>query len=301
MISAVVIGGVGAGGAVVAVGGVDLFVRRLGDPGLPALVVVHGGPTWDHSYLAAEIAQLVDVAHVVLFDLRGCGRSHRTPPQGDLPESDLQPERVADDVAGLIRLLGSPADVLGFSYGGRIAMRVVEQHPDVVRRLVLASTSAYTDFRDELERSPGFVERAAMCTEVAFDDPALSGPAVEDSVLSRAMAYGGAPLQIWRLDRLEAWHRVLAKVRFTGDYNGPFAAGTLRSGAPPDPVAVLRGWAGPTLIVHGAHDMAFPPGVARRLHAEVPGSRLVEVPEAGHMAHFDNPDRWLAAVREFLA
>jgi pimeloyl-ACP methyl ester carboxylesterase len=46
--------------------------------------------------------------------------------------------------------------------------------------------------------------------------------------------------------------------------------------------------------------MSFPMGVARRLHAEVPGNALVEVPEAAHMAHFDNPSVWLGAIREFL-
>jgi pimeloyl-ACP methyl ester carboxylesterase len=46
--------------------------------------------------------------------------------------------------------------------------------------------------------------------------------------------------------------------------------------------------------------MGFPIGVARRLHAEVPASTLIEVPEASHMAHFDNPQVWLGAIRQFL-
>jgi len=54
------------------------------------------------------------------------------------------------------------------------------------------------------------------------------------------------------------------------------------------------------LILHGERDMAFPPEVARRLHAAVPGSRLRLIADAAHMAQFDNPVAWLAAVREFL-
>ena len=46
------------------VNGVDLYVRRFGDPALPMLVVVHGGPTWDHSYLLRAVGELADVAHV---------------------------------------------------------------------------------------------------------------------------------------------------------------------------------------------------------------------------------------------
>lgn len=165
-------------GAVVRVNEVDLFVRRLGDAGLPHLVVIHGGPSWDHSYLLPAVEQLTDVAHVVLFDLRGCGRSHRTAPAGDLADSQLQPDLLADDVAALIQGLGPAADVLGFSYGGRIAMRVVQQHPQVVRRLILASTTAYTGFEDELSASADYQERRALCDEVGFDDPVLTGPAL---------------------------------------------------------------------------------------------------------------------------
>ncbi len=272
----------------------ELFVTRLGDPGLPPLVVIHGGPTWDHSYLLPAVGELRDIAHVVLFDLRGCGRSHRTPPVGDLPVEALQPEFLADDVAALIRHLGFPrADVLGFSYGGRIAQRVVEQHPEVVGRLVLASTTAYADFSvdDDADRR----ERSSLTTPV--DVEALAEP---DGALSRAMADSSAPLDVWRLDRLDEWREVLARVRFSSDYNGPWLAGTLRPGGPADAVGVLRAWGGPVLILQGTKDMTFPVALARRLHAELPGSTLAEIPEAGHMAHFDNPDGWLAALRRFL-
>jgi pimeloyl-ACP methyl ester carboxylesterase len=279
----------------VRVNGVDLYVRRFGDPELPMLVVVHGGPTWDHSYLLPAVAELADVAHVVLYDLRGCGRSSRTPPVGDLPASELQPDLLADDVAALVRALGARrADVLGFSYGGMVAMRVVDRHPGVVRRLILASTTAYRDFEAEREASADYQERGALCAEV---DRALDGP---DGALSRAMAYGSAPRNIWRLDRLADWHRVLENVRFSSDWNAPYLAGTLRPAAPDDPPRVLRDWGGPVLIVHGAREMSFPIGVARRLHAEVPASTLVEVPEAAHMAHFDNPPVWVGAIRDFL-
>jgi pimeloyl-ACP methyl ester carboxylesterase len=289
-------------GEVVRVNGVELFTRRFGDPALPVLVVVHGGPSWDHSYLLPAVAELADVAHVVLFDLRGCGRSCRTPPLGTLPVAALQPDHLADDVAALIRHLGADrADVLGFSYGGMVAMRVVDQHPDVVRSVILASTTAYRDFRDELEGSAQYRERDALCTQIGFDDPLLTGPAAPDGALSRAMAYGSAPRDVWRLDRLDAWHQVLERTRFSSDWSAPYASGALRPAAPDDAPGVLRDWGGPVLMVQGAQEMTFPVEVARRLHAAVPASELVEVPQAAHMAHFDNPSVWLSAIRNFLA
>ena len=289
------------GGDGVLVNGVRLFVRRFGDPALHLLVVIHGGPTWDHSYLLPAVARLADVAHVVLFDLPGCGRSHRTAPHGDLPEDRLQPESLADTVAALIHDLGHPAaDVLGFSYGGRLAMRLVERHARAIRRLVLASTTAYTGFEPQLHALAAYRQRAALCTAVSFDDPGLTGPQAPDGALSRAMAHADAPLQIWRLDRLDAWRRVLDQVRFTNDFNRLYATGALRPAAGDNAAEVLHAWGRPVLILHGARETCFPIAVARRLHTELPTSTLAEIPDAGHMTHFDNPTPWLAAVRRFL-
>ncbi|WP_174566200.1 alpha/beta fold hydrolase [Nocardia pseudovaccinii] len=42
----------------------------------------------------------------------------------------------------------------------------------------------------------------------------------------------------------------------------------------------------------------LPPAAAAAL---IPSARLVVIDEAGHMAHIDQPDQWLGAVREFLS
>jgi pimeloyl-ACP methyl ester carboxylesterase len=139
-----------------------------------------------------------------------------------------------------------------------------------------------------------------LCFEVGFDDPALTGPDARDGALSRAMAFGTAARNAWGPDRLEEWHRVLQRVRFSSGWNAPYAAGMLRPAAPDHAPRVLREWGGPVLLVQGAREMSFPIGVARRLSAEVPASTLVEVPAAAHVAHFDNRSVWLGAIREFL-
>ena len=284
-----------------AVGEVRLLVRRYGDPALPLLIVVHGGPSWDHSYLLPAVAELADIAHVALFDLRGCGRSSRTPPVGELPASALQPDLLADDVASLIKHIAADrADILGFSYGGRIAMRVVDQHPELVRSLILASTTAYADVEREREESADYRARVGLCTAIRWDDPALTGPDAPDGALSRAMAYASAPCDIWALDRLDEWYQVLARVRFSSDWDAPYNTGQLRPGAPDDAQDILREWGRPTLILHGLREMSYPVSLARRLHAALPASTLIEIPEAAHMAHFDNPRAWLAGIRAFL-
>jgi pimeloyl-ACP methyl ester carboxylesterase len=55
------------------------------------------------------------------------------------------------------------------------------------------------------------------------------------------------------------------------------------------------------LILHGAQDMTFPVQLAQRLHKAVPTSKLEIIEQAGHMAQFEQPDRWSKAVDEFLS
>ena len=67
------------------------------------------------------------------------------------------------------------------------------------------------------------------------------------------------------------------------------------------PERLLKRWAKPVLILQGSREMSFPVSLARKLHAALPASTLAEIPEAAHMAHFDNSQAWLAAIRSFLS
>ena len=70
---------------------------------------------------------------VLVFDNRGAGRT-------DKPDSPCAMEITAEDTAGLLEKLGVwPADVLGVSMGGRIALALL--HPEKVRSLVLVSAT----------------------------------------------------------------------------------------------------------------------------------------------------------------
>ena len=66
--------------------------------------------------------------------------------------------------------------------------------------------------------------------------------------------------------------------------------------ARPDSRSELAGIAVPTLVLVGEADEITPPAVAREMHDAIPGSRLVVVPEAGHMALIERPDTVSAAL-----
>jgi pimeloyl-ACP methyl ester carboxylesterase len=111
---------------------VELFVASTSGPADRTLLVIHGGPDWDHSYLRQPLGELACGHRVVLADLHGCGRST----QG-LADDLYTPDAVVADLTALLDALGvERADVLGLSYGGLLA-----------QRLTLAAPGASSDHR----------------------------------------------------------------------------------------------------------------------------------------------------------
>lgn len=112
--------------------GISLYYEEHGT-GEP-LILLHGGfGSLEHFDGVREA--LGANRRLVLVDLQGHGRT----PEVDRP---LKIETLADDVAGLISQLGGTADVLGYSFGGEVALRLGLQHPERVRNLVVVSVTA---------------------------------------------------------------------------------------------------------------------------------------------------------------
>jgi pimeloyl-ACP methyl ester carboxylesterase/truncated hemoglobin YjbI len=258
-------------GRLVDVGDVTLFVRELGERSdRPSLVVIHGGPDVGHGYLLPGFEPLARDHHVVLFDFRGCGRSTR-----GLPDDALQPEYVVEDAHRLIEKLElGEVDLLGFSTGGRAAMQFLEKHPSEVRRLVLASTTAYTDYDQYLANWDEYQRRREADESVS----------------------------VWNLELASAYDELLAGLGTDeGDWSYERAiSGAMHPWCSADPERVLRESGKPILILHGEKDMGFPVEVARRLHSAVPGSELALIPDAGHLCLFEKPELWSECIRRFL-
>lgn len=268
--------------ASVELGDVTLFVRQLGRrrPDRPSLVVLHGGPDVGHSYLLPGLRPLAADHHVVTFDFRGCGRSSR-----DLPPDDLQPEYVIEDTRRLIKELDlGPVDLLGFSTGGRAATRYVQEHPEDVRRLVLASTTAYDSAanRPFLDDWPEYQRRQAI--------EQAAGGTLQNSTIF-----------VWDLDLAPAYLALIDGLD-EGDWSYErYLDGRMHPWVVGNPEQILRDCGKPILILHGEKDMGFPVQLAHRLHGAVPGSTLAIIPEAAHLCHFEKPDLWSQHIRTFLA
>ncbi|WP_017584854.1 alpha/beta fold hydrolase [Nocardiopsis ganjiahuensis] len=268
---------------------VSLFCSSLGPPGDTPLLVVHGGPDWDHSYLRQPLDRLG--RPVLLPDLRGCGRSTR-----GLGPAGYSFEAAADDLVVLADRLGLDRfDLLGFSTGGQIAQRVLLSAPDRVRRTVIASSTLWpvadTDFGPWPERDALRGAEARVWSESG-----LTGPD-----LVREAAVAGAPAAVRDPDRLPSYLSLLDRVSWSAEWVPGFLAGSLDSPRPPDGPERLRALAAPLLFLHGREDMTFPASLAERAAGFLPNARAVVLEGAGHMAHVDRPEAWLDALDAFLS
>ena len=113
---------------------IELYYEVHGE-GPPLLLVPGLGV--DVDFFRAIIDDLATSYRVVAFDPRGAGRS-------DKPDIPYSIDGMADDAVGLLDHLGiDRATVLGCSMGGRTALMLALDHPNLVDRLVLAASSAF--------------------------------------------------------------------------------------------------------------------------------------------------------------
>jgi pimeloyl-ACP methyl ester carboxylesterase len=113
-----------------AVNGLNLYYEIHGDG--PPLVLLHGGFGLT-SMFGPLLPQLAEKRKVIVVDLQGHGRT------ADI-DRPLRCELMADDIAALIQHLGfEKVDVMGYSFGGGVALRTAIQHPRVVNRLVVVA------------------------------------------------------------------------------------------------------------------------------------------------------------------
>lgn len=130
------------------INGLNLYYEIHGNG--QSLILLHGG--FGSTGMFDEIMSLLSKnRQVIAVDLQGHGRT------SDI-ERPLRCESLADDIAALIqRLELKNSDVMGYSFGGTVALRTAIQYPDVVRKLVVVSapfkrTGMYSEILADMDK-----------------------------------------------------------------------------------------------------------------------------------------------------
>lgn len=240
----------------------------------PPLLMIHGlgYARWGWEPVAGALAESFAV---LLFDNRGIGESEAPPGPYTAAEMALDALQVLDE-AGVER-----AHVCGTSLGGMVAQELALAAPERVERLVLACSTPGGSTYPLPERTQRLIAEApSLPPEVAlrrFVANALSEPASE-GLVERIVAHRLAAAQ-----PIEAWQ-------------AQAAAGTSFDAA--DRVGAI---AAPTLILHGTADAVVDPRNAALLAELLPDARVELFEGRGHLFFWEEPERFVRVVREFLS
>jgi pimeloyl-ACP methyl ester carboxylesterase len=186
-------------------------------------------------------------------------------------------EQLGEDLAAVLEAVDArDAVVAGHSMGGMAIQALAIARPDVVakrvRALVLAGTAGFGVAGGPLSASTRFLTGDPRVDRLMAS---RLGPALSRSAVGRHP----------RLAHLEATRD--AYLSLPTDVRRQFLIALQEM----DFRAGLASVAVPTTVVVGSRDLLTPPRLSRGLAAAIPGARLVELPGAGHMLPYEEPDR----------
>ena len=267
---------------VVAPDGVPIAVFRSGDG--PPLVLVHGA-TADHTTWRTS-GPLLAARHTVhAIDRRGRGASG----DGD-PDKPYAIDREFDDLAAVVDAIAadssSPVEVVGHSYGGRIALGAALRTGNVRRLVSYEGAPPAPDGLGYQDADAGTVRRVEELVAAGDRDEALA------TFMRDIVGMPEADLAAFRADPI--WPRRAAAIDTTIRelHAETSPAGSLASlGAVRQPVLQVLG---------GASTEPFA-AATRALDARLRNGRVVTIPGARHAAHHTHAAAFVAAVEAFLA
>lgn len=239
------------------------------------IVLIHGAAgdliIWDD-----QVAAFAPRYRVLRYDRRGNGKS----------TGHADPTADPDDLRILLDSLGiRSATVLGLSAGGRTALNFAVAFPDRVEALVLYGSAPPAGFQPMPPGPPP----GAMAGEIARRHGL-------DSLWHFMVAQGLAWVPPNRPDAQERIRQMWS--RYDGrDLLDPRPPSGRVPAARVDQLQQIRV---PTLVIIGDHERPLNRMVADTLARRIPNARQVVITDGGHGAHFAQPERFNAALMDFL-
>ena len=265
----------------VAVNGLKIHYVDWGNEGATPMVLLHGLRAYGHWF--DEFAEVVkDRYWVMALDQRGRGES------GWAKDGNYTTDAYVSDLEEFVGQLRLDKFVLGgHSMGGVNALIYTAHHPDRVLALLIldmgpeVNPAGVQRIRQELAETPG--EFGSWEQARAFIRKLHSKPSEENirTRLKWMLKESPEGKIVWRLDKA-------------------ILNPALRPDPPERVWSLLEKIKCPTLIVRGGVSDVLTVETCEKMVKVIPGSRWVEVPDAGHMVIEDNPQAFNAAVLDFL-
>jgi proline iminopeptidase len=270
-----------------------LFYRSFGT-GDKVLLCLHGGPGIPHYYLL-PLAKLANEGYrVILYDQLGVGSSDKP---DDLSLFNI--ERGAEEVEGVRKALDlGDINLLGSSYGGALALQYALKYQRHIKKMIIASgLSSVSETVSEMNRLKTLLPESTQ--EVMRKYEAKSAFLHPEYLKAVEVYYHNflCRLPIWPEEVVQALNEMSVPVYFT--QNGPNEFTIIGTWKGWDITARLPEINVPTLITVGKYDEVTP-RVAELIHRGIHGSILKIFEESGHLTMWDEEEKYLQVVKEFL-
>ena len=280
--------------------GYETWYRIVGtqaDAGKLPLLCLHGGPGVPHEYLESLEAMAATGRQVICYDQLGCGNStHVDDPA--LWTVDLFVEEV-DVVRQALGL--KQVHLLGQSWGGMLTMQYMLTQPRGVASITIASSpSSMALWLAEANRLrgelPADVQAALTSHEAAGTTDSSEYLAAMQVFYDRYVCrvVPNPPYVQRAFAKLGEWPQVYHTMNGPSEFH---VVGVIKDW---DVTARLGEINAPALITSGRYDEATPL-IAETVQRGIKGSKWVVFEESAHLAHAEEPERYMAVLADFLA
>jgi proline iminopeptidase len=262
-----------------------LFFREIGE-GQPILIL-HGGPDFDHTYLLPDLDRLSDSLRLIYYDQRGRGKSAR-----DVQPDDVTMQTEVEDLENVRKFCGlESVALLGHSWGALLALEYAIRYANRVSHLIILNTApvSHEDYlllrKSRREKTPADIEELKIRSkDVKYQegDPdtvadyyrvhfrsTIRQPNHLEQVI-RSLRASFTKEGILKARAIEK--RLYEETWFVDEYNL---------------VPRLKELDIPTLVIHGDYDFV-PVECSAHIAQAIPDSRFVLLKDTGHFSYIES-------------
>lgn len=252
------------------------------------IILIHGGPGGNHTLYADITDDLLEIADLVLIDLRGCGLSKKIAPEHCTLDNHI------DDLKFILKKLHLSKPVIhGCSYGALVALGFSIKYPKLPSKQILSSCVASGKF---IETARETLQRIGTSKQIQAAERLWNGSfETQEQFLEYYSTL--APLYIYKQDAMATPPASAEKIPYNIELVNLAFTTFLRTFDFTDKLSTVKA---DTLIFSGKNDWIFDAEQAEILHHGIKHSSLICLNECGHFPWKDQRAIFLFQVRSFI-
>ena len=246
-----------------------------GDEKAPVIIFIHGFPL-NKSMWDMQVDALKDTYRVIAYDIRGHGNS-------DAGDAKFSIDLFVNDLICLMEALELDNVMLcSLSMCGYIALRAIENYPELFSALILSDTQCTADTPEGIEKRLKAIESIKESGVEEYADESIKNLFAAESFTTRIKEIAAVKNMIVEMSVESLSNTLLALSRRAETYGK------------------LQNIKMPVLIMVGSEDKITPLSTAQVMHERIPDSFLKVIAHAGHLANLENPSVFNHHLKKFL-